>query len=144
MGVRIYFLIILASAIIFTVDSAEGKTWTVRQDGSGDSNAINSASNGDSIDVGPGTFQVQTYISKELTIYGSGVDSTSINCYSDTSSYVFRINTNNVVLSDFTINDVTNCRSFYVQNGAQDVEIKNIKMHNVYSEYIWNRGLKLL
>jgi len=140
MGFRVYFLLVLASAIIFTVDSAEGKTWTVRLDGSGDTteieNAINSASDGDSIDVGPGTFQVQTYISKELTIYGSGVDSTSINCYSDTSSYAFRINTNNVVLSDFTINDVTNCRSFYVQNGAQDVEIKNIKMHNVYSETI--------
>ena len=141
MGFRVYFLLVLASAIIFTVDSAEGKTWTVRQDGSGDTteieNAINSASDGDSIDVGPGTFQVQTYISKELTIYGSGMDSTSINCYSDTSSYVFRINTNNVVLSDFTINDVTNCRSFYVQSGAQDVEIKNIKMHNVYSETIY-------
>ena len=140
MGFRVYFLLVLASAIIFTVDSAEGKTWTVRQDGSGDTteieDAINSASDGDSIDIGPGHFDVHNhYIGNEdLTIYGSGVDSTFINCNYDDNDYIFRIAGDNIVLSDFSVNDETFCRSFQVYNGAQDVEINNVKIHQVYSQ----------
>ena len=151
MGFRVYFLLVLASAIIFTVDSAEGKTWTVRQDGSGDTteieNAINSASDGDSIDIGPGHFEVQYYIGTEdLTIYGSGVDSTFINCNYDTSDYVFRIGADNVVLSDFSVNDETFCRSFQVYNNAQNVEINNVKIYQVYSQSLyfdWNTKVTL-
>ena len=60
MSFRVCFLLVLALAITFTVDSAEAETWTVRQDGSGDTNniedAISAANDGDSIDVGPGIF----------------------------------------------------------------------------------------
>ena len=146
MGFRVYFLLVLASAIIFTVDSAEGKTWTVRQDGSGDTteieNAINSASDGYSIDIGPGHFDVHNhYIGNEdLTIYGSGVDSTFINCNYDTSDYVFYVAADNIVLSDFSVNDETFCRSFQVYNNAQNVEINNVKIYQVYSQSLYFQG----
>ncbi len=141
MSSRVCFLFVLALVSMFALDSGEAETINVRLDGTGDTDNIESAlsqsEDGDIIDVGPGSFEIQTYINREVTIRGSGVDSTSINCYADTSSYAFRITNNNVVLSDFTINDVTNCRSFSVQSGAQDVVIKNIKVHNVYSEAIY-------
>jgi parallel beta-helix repeat protein len=123
----------------FVSENAEGKTWTVRQDGTGDHDeiwqAINDASDGDSIDIGPGHFEITSqWIDKELTIYGSGVDSTYINCDYDTSSFIFRIGHDDVVLSDFSANDENYCRTIEVTNSAQDVLIGGIKIYKVYQE----------
>ena len=144
-----YFLAIIAFLFMISSNNVEGKTWTVRLDGSGDydeiDNAISAASDGDSIDIGPGNFELHNYyISDEVTIYGSGVDSTYINCYYDTSDYVFRVNSNNVVLRDFSLNDETKCRSVYVDNSRTNVLIDNIKIYNVYYESLyfnWNSNV---
>ena len=140
-----YLIVATALLIILISNDVEGKVWTVRLDGSGDydeiENAINAASDGDSIDIGPGSFELHNYyISDEVTIYGSGVDSTYINCYHDTSDYVFRINHDNVILRDFSLNDETDCRSFYVGHDRTNIVIDNIKIYNVYDESLYFDG----
>ncbi len=133
-----YFLAILGLLLIISSNNIEGETWTVRSDGSGDyeyiNEALNAASDGDEIDIGPGNFELHnSYINDQVTIYGSGVDSTYINCYYDTSDYVFRIQSDNVVLRDFSLNDEKYCRSIHVDHYNTNIEINNIKIYNVYS-----------
>jgi len=130
-------LVIIFIFCIYFLGSTNAEEWTVRNDGTGDTDniddAISWANSGDSIFIGPGTFSTQAYINKELLINGDGIDSTFINCYGDTSSYVFNIGVGNVVLEDFSLNDQTNCGSVRVHNLAEEVVIKNIKVYNVYS-----------
>ena len=139
----IHLIIATLFLILLVSNDAEGKVWSVRQDGSGDTSeiedALNWADDGDSIDIGPGHFDVHNhYIGNEdLTIFGSGVDSTFINCNYDTSDYIFRIAGDNIVLSDFSVNDETFCRSFQVYNNAQNVEINNVKIYQVYSQSLY-------
>jgi len=90
MMVALVFLSLWATA-------AAGRTWTVRKDGSGDfqviQDAVDAASDGDAIDIGPGrfddfqegivvgtaTWSVYVYIlEKSLTLQGAGADQTII------------------------------------------------------------------
>ena len=65
-------LVIIFIFCIYFLGSTNAQEWTVRNDGTGDTDniddAISMANSGDSISIGPGTFSTQTYINKELVI----------------------------------------------------------------------------
>lgn len=93
----------VATVVLLGSDAA-ARTIDVRQDGSGDAVTVSAAlllaENGDSIDVGPGTYTESVVIDKRVVVHGAGVDATTI--HGSGGAPVVQVVANRVELSRMT------------------------------------------
>lgn len=110
-----------------TVNASGGAMYTRIED------AINAASNGDTITVAVGTYNENVIINKSLSLIGSGADFTIINAINP-NDHVFNITVDNVNISRFTVKGAMGInRAGIYLNGVGSTNISNIITHSDYA-----------
>jgi len=91
--------------------------------------AINAASAGDTVTVGPGTYSSGQFLvlsGKEITIEGSGVDTTFMRLTNPSDG--FKVQANNVTLKNFTINSAGTAIYGLRAQGVTNLNVQNVKI----------------
>jgi parallel beta-helix repeat protein len=142
---RLLAVAMLAAAAVLVVCAGLGAaamTWTVDDGGGAGVNftsiqqAINAASDGDTITVGAGTYIENVNVDKRLTLIGEGADAVNVTAAS-VSDNVFEVTANYVNISGFTVTGATgNDRAGIYITGADHC---NIFWNNASNNYdgIW-------
>ncbi len=120
---------------VFEVSGAGSNTWTVDDDGAADfstiQEAVNAASDGDTIHVHAGTYYENVTVTKSITLKGESSSNTIIDGGGGTSLVVYVNNVDNVEITGFKI-----------QNGYDGVYIYNSSLVTVSGNIITNNSFR--
>jgi len=95
--------------------------------------AVNNATDGETIRVASGTYQEHVHINKPVSLIGENIDTTTVDGTSNGT--VFEVSADNVSISDFTITDSgCGCKGFCA------IHAENHQNINVTDNYIFSDG----
>jgi parallel beta-helix repeat protein len=134
-GIIIFSALMIGSAsgATLTVNASGGAMYTRIQD------AVNAASNGDTIVVAAGIYNENVVVNKPVSLIGAGAMVTIVNA-SNPNDHVFNITVNNVNISGFTVRGATGSNKAGINLvGANYANISNnIANSNYYGIYLYH------
>ena len=134
-AIGIFILVLLfaggAQAATITVNASGGGDYTMIQD------AINAANDSDSIIVAAGNYHENVNVNRSVYLLGEGPGITVVNA-SNSSSHVFNISRDGVVIQGFTIKGATDKAGIYVYRANNTSINSNTLISNLYGVLLYN------